>query len=107
MFWAIYYDDLPFLARNFVRALGGPCNTKKVSFSFPAEFMGLKEAILIEGDRRQSLPVDLSKSSYSLSLFNNAYSDDAVIELVYGEAKADISEPRKRNFNGLSVAVGL
>lgn len=107
MFWAIYYDDLPFIARNFVRALGGPCNTKKVSFSFPAEFMGLKEATLIEGDRRQTLPVDLSKSSYSLSLFNNAYSDDAVIELVYEEIKADTSEPRKRNFNGLSVAVGL
>ncbi|MCX7219827.1 MAG: hypothetical protein NTY70_13095, partial [Burkholderiales bacterium] len=25
MFWAIHYDDLPFMARNFVRALGGPC----------------------------------------------------------------------------------
>jgi hypothetical protein len=107
MFWAIHYDDLPFVARNLVRALGGPCNTKKVTLSFPAEFMGLKEAILMQGERRQNLVVDKLKSSYTLSLLNADFSDDALIELIYEGVGENSQEPRPRNFNGLNVTAGF
>jgi hypothetical protein len=107
MFWAIHYDDLPFVARNLVRALGGPCNTKKVTLSFPAEFMGLKEAILVQGERRQNLVVDKLKSSYTLSLLNADFSDDALIELIYEGVGENSQEPRPRNFNGLNVTAGF
>ena len=103
MFWAIHYDDLPFIARNLVRALGGPCNTKKVTLSFPAEFMGLKEAILVQGERRQNLVVDKIKSNYTLSLLNAEFTDDALIELIYESVEGNLQEPRLRNFNGLNV----
>lgn len=107
MFWAIHYDDLPFIARNLVRALGGPCNTKKVTLSFPAEFMGLKEAILVQGERRQNLAVDKIKSSYTLSLLNAEFTDDALIELIYESIEGNSQEPRLRNFNGLNVTAGF
>ena len=107
MFWAIHYDDLPFVARNLVRALGGPCNTKKVTLSFPAEFMGLKEAILVQGERRQNLVVDKIKSSYTLSLLNAEFTDDALIELIYESVEGNLQEPRLRNFNGLNVTAGF
>jgi hypothetical protein len=103
MFWAIHYDDLPFIARNFVRALGGPCKTKKVTLGFPAEFMGLRSAVLVEGERRQTITIDAAKSLYFLTLFDPSFSDNAVIELVY----EDNEELKKRNVNGLNVTVGL
>lgn len=107
MFWAIHYDDLPSIARNLVRALGGPCNTKKVTLSFPAEFMGLKEAILVQGERRQNLGVDKIKSSYTLSLLNAEFTDDALIELIYESIEGNSQELRLRNFNGLNVTAGF
>lgn len=107
MFWAIHYDDLPFVARNFVRALGGPCQTRKVILSFPAEWMGLQAATLVQGERRMNLAVDKDKSSYSITLYNPDFSDDALIELRFendGEAQ---SLKKVRNVNGLNVAVKL
>ena len=103
MFWAIHYDDLPFIARNAVRVIGGPCKTKKVTLGFPAEFMGLRSAVLVEGERRQTITIDAAKSLYSLTLFDPSFSDNAVIELVY----EDNEERKKRNVNGLNVTVGF
>jgi hypothetical protein len=103
MFWAIHYDDLPFIARNAVRVIGGPCKTKKVTLGFPAEFMGLRSAVLVEGERRQTITIDAAKSLYFLTLFDPSFSDNAVIELVY----EDNDELKKRNVNGLNVTVGF
>lgn len=103
MFWAIHYDDLPFIARNFVRVLGGPCKTKKVSLAFPVELMGLQSAVLVDGDRRQILHVDPARSTYVPPLYDANFSDDALIEFMYDSG----GEQPKRNVNGLNVAVSL
>lgn len=107
MFWAIHYDDLPFVARNFVRALGGPCQTRKVILSFPAEWMGLQAATLVQGERRLNLVVDKDKSMYSITLYNPDFSDDALIELRFENDTEAQPLQKIRNVHGLSVAVKL
>ncbi|MFZ6747352.1 hypothetical protein [Undibacterium sp. Ren11W] len=107
MFWAIHYDDLPFVARNFVRALGGPCKSNKVTLSFPADFTDLRSATLIQGERRLAIMMekpeksDKKPASFSPPLFDASFSDDAIIELDY-EAAPDAS---KINYQGLNVTV--
>jgi hypothetical protein len=109
MFWAIHYDDLPFLARNFVRALGGPCKSNKVTLSFPADFTDLRSATLIQGERRVAITMekpeksDRKPASFSPPLFDTSFSDDAIIELDY-EAAGDAS---KINYQGLNVTVSF
>lgn len=109
MFWAIHYDDLPFLARNVVRALGGPCKSNKVMLSFPADFTDLRNATLIQGERRVAIMMektekpDKKPASFSPPLFDASFSDDAIIELDY-EAAPDAS---KINYQGLSVTVSF
>ncbi len=104
MFWAVNYDDAPFFARNFVRALGGPCTSKKVAISFPADFQGLKSATLIQGERRLVLPLDLNLSSFSAPLFDQNFADDAIIEIEY-EDNPNLSN--QRNYSGLKVSVAF
>jgi hypothetical protein len=109
MFWAIHYDDLPFLARNFVRALGGPCKSKKVVLSYPADFTDLRSATLIQGQRRLEVMMekpeksDRKPASFSPPLFDTSFSDDAIIELDY-EVVGDAS---KINYQGLNVTVSF
>ncbi|WP_295747761.1 hypothetical protein [Undibacterium sp.] len=109
MFWAIHYDDLPFMARNFVRALGGPCKSSKVMLSFPADFTNLRSATLIQGERRLAIMMEKPEkstkpvASFSPPLFDASFSDDAIIELEY-EAAADAS---KINYQGLNVTVSF
>lgn len=107
MFWAIHYDDLPFVARNLMRTVGGPCQTRKVILSFPADWMGLQAATLVQGERRLSLLVDKEKSMYSITLYNPDFTDDALIELQFDAD--DETQPSKKilNVNGLNVAVKL
>lgn len=109
MFWAIHYDDLPFLARNFVRALGGPCKSNKVMLSFPADFTDLRSATLIQGERRLAIMMEKSEksdkkpASFSPPLFDASFSDDAIIELDYDAA----SDASKINYQGLNVTVSF
>lgn len=107
MFWAIHYDDLPFVARNLMRTVGGPCQTRKVILSFPAEWMGLQAATLVQGERRLSLLVDKEKSMYSITLYNPDFTDDALIELQFDADSETQSSKRILNVNGLNVAVKL
>ncbi|MFZ6818433.1 hypothetical protein [Undibacterium sp. Ji22W] len=107
MFWAIHYDDLPFVARNLMRAVGGPCQTRKMILSFPADWMGLQTATLVQGERHISLLVDKEKSTYSITLFNPDFSDDALIELRFENNDETASPKQVRNVNGLNVAVKL
>ena len=107
MFWAIHYDDLPFVARNLMRTVGGPCQTRKVILSFPAQWMGLQSATLVQGERRLNLLVDKDKSMYSITLYNPDFSDDALIELEFDAGDVDQSAKKILNVNGLNVAVKL
>lgn len=104
MFWAVNYDDAPFFARNLVRALGGPCKSKKVAISFPADFQGIKSATLVDGERRLELPMNTKLSSFSAPLFDLSFADEAIIEIVYEDNPTLINQ---RNYSGLSVAVGF
>jgi hypothetical protein len=104
MFWAINYDDAPFILRNLVRALGGPCTTKKVSINFPADYEGLKTATLVLGDQRIALQIDKKSSSFLPPLFDQKISNDAIIFFEYEET----TEPARRlNYSGLNVAAGF
>ncbi|MDO8650579.1 MAG: hypothetical protein Q7R66_00110 [Undibacterium sp.] len=103
MFWAIYYDDLPFLARNFVRTLGGPCTSKNVSLSFPADFSGLRSATLRQGARSQVLVLEPNQAGFSAPLYDQSLSDDAIIELEYDDNLA----VKKTNYSGLSVGISF
>lgn len=104
MFWAFKYDDAPFVARNVVRALGGPCTTKKVSINFPADYMGLKSATLVHGELRLVLPVDKKTSAFLAPLSDQKLSNDAIILLEYEEG-ADSTQ--KTNYSGLNVTAGF
>lgn len=104
MFWAVYYDDVPFVARNLVRAFGGPCKSKKVAIGFPADFQGIKSATLVDGERRLELSLNTKLSSFSAPLFDLSFADDAMIEIVYEDNPTLINQ---RNFSGLSVSVGF
>lgn len=107
MFWAIHYDDLPFVARNLMRTVGGPCQTRKVILSFPADWMGLQAATLVQGERRLSLLVDKDKSMYSITLYNPDFTDDALIELQFDADDETQPSMKILNVNGLNVAVKL
>jgi hypothetical protein len=100
MFWAIYYDDIPFVIRNGIKAFGGPCHTAKIKMFFPSDFVGLKEARLIQNGRHFILPLSKSKLQFYIPIFDPLYQDDALIELDYENA----TEPLKRNYSGITAA---
>ena len=103
MFWAIYYDDIPFVIRNGIRAIGGPCHTAKIKMYFPSDFIGLKEARLIQHGRQFILPLSKDKLQFYIPIFDPLYQDDAMIELEYDNT----TEPLKRNYSGIMVGTSL
>lgn len=104
MLWAVYYDDIPSLIRNLIRAVGGPCTTSKVTISYPAEFKGLQSATLKQGEQSMALKVDQKQSGFAVPLAGKDWSDDAIIELQYEE-----TDPQKRapNYGGFSARIGF
>jgi hypothetical protein len=104
IFWAVYYDDIPFVARNLVSAIGGPCTTSKVLLSFPADFRGLESATLVDGERNIKLNIDEKQSGFAVPLADKSLNDDALIELHYKEQADSI---RIRNYAGMSASVKL
>ena len=100
MFWAIYYDDIPFVIRNGIKAFGGPCHTAKIKMYFPSDFVGLKEARLIQNGRHFILPLSKNKLQFYIPIFDPLYHDDAIIELEYDNT----SEQLKRNYSGIMAA---
>lgn len=103
MFWAIEYEGAPFVARNLVRMMGGPCKTKKVRIYSPSDFTGLKSATLVEGERRLVLTLGAEKANFHAPLFDQSFSDNAIIELDYVED----ATVRKTNYTGMFVHVGF
>lgn len=101
IFWAVYYDDIPFVARNLVSLMGGPCTTSKISLRFPADFRGLQSATLKHGEINLPLQIDEKESSFTAPLANKNISDDAVIDLHYQD---DSDVPRVKNYTGLAVS---
>lgn len=104
IFWAVYYDDIPFVARNLVSLMGGPCSTSKVLLSFPADFLGLERATLVDGERHVKLNIDEKQSGFAVPLADKSLNDDALIELHYKEQVGPI---RIRNYAGMSASVKL
>ena len=100
MFWAIYYDDIPFVIRNGIKAFGGPCHTAKIKMYFPSDFVGLKEARLIQNGRHFILPLSKNKLQFYIPIYDPLYQDDAMIELEYDNT----NEPLKRNYSGIMAA---
>ena len=78
--WAIDYDTIPFLMRNMIRALGGPCHMSKGKFSFRAPER-LISATLVAGERRAALEV--SAYQFTPPLHDQSWADDSLIELVF------------------------
>lgn len=78
--WAIDYDTIPFLMRNTVRALGGPCHMSKGKFSFRAPER-LISATLVAGERRA--PLEVSAYQFTPPLHDKSWADDSLIELVF------------------------
>lgn len=103
MFWAIEYEGVPFIARNLVRMMGGPCKTKKVRIYSPSDFTGLKSATLVEGEHRLALMLGKEKANFHVPLFDQSFSDNAMIELKYVED----ATVRKPNYMGMFVQVAL
>ena len=78
--WAIDYDTIPFLIRNMIRALGGPCHMSKGKFSFSAPAK-LISATLVAGERRA--PLEVSGYQFTPPLHEKSWADDSLIELVF------------------------
>lgn len=104
IFWAVYYDDIPFVARNLVSLMGGPCLTSKVLLSFPADFRGLESATLMDGERHIKLNIDEKQSGFAVPLADKSLNDDALIELHY---KEQVDSMRIRNYAGMSASAKL
>lgn len=104
MLWAVYFDDIPFLVRNLIRAVGGPCTSSKTRISYPVEFKGLQVATIKQGEQSMVLKVDQKQSGFIAPLADKNWSDDAIIELQYEE-----SDPQKRdvNYSGISASFGI
>jgi hypothetical protein len=104
MLWAVYYDDIPFIPRNFIRALGGPCTSSKITIGFPGEFKGLQSATLKQGEQKMALEVNKKQSSFSAPLADKTWTDDAIIELQYEETD---QQKRATNYAGLAVSMAF
>lgn len=102
MFWAIYYDDIPFLVRNPLRMMGGPCKSTKVMMHFPSDYLQIKEATLIQNGKHFILPISKSKTNYYVPIFNQDYSNDAIIQIEYEENSGN-----KKNYNGIFAGVRM
>lgn len=103
MFWAIYYDDIPFVIRNGIKAIGGLCHTAKIKMYFPSDFVGLKEARLSQNGRQFILPLSKNKLQFYIPIYDPLYQDDAMIEFEYDNSE----NPLKRNYSGIDVGVSL
>lgn len=83
--WAVEREDMSFVKRNLLSALGA-CNSKRIFVIYYADGP-LAGATLREGARTMELAKPGSQS-YSPPLFDESWSDDALIELRYEPPKS-------------------
>lgn len=102
MEWAIEKDGAPFVFRMYLSALGGFCQSKKVTVEFATPYLGARSVTLVQADRRLDLALDKNRTSFILPIYDRSYSDDAIIEIVYDETNLQL---RKRNFSGINVSM--
>lgn len=76
-------DDWPYILRSAVQLVGGPCNSKKIGVSFPADYEDLKSAVLISDDKRIDLVIDKKASTFTVPLEDQALRNDAIVKLEY------------------------
>jgi hypothetical protein len=83
--WAVEYDELPFVKRNVFRALGGPCHSGKVTVHFGVS-RPLASATMVDGERRRELRLDDGGYSFIPPLHDDAFDNEALVQLVYKDA---------------------
>lgn len=98
LFWAINYDDIPFLVRGLIRVMGVNCQSNKVELAFPSDYLGLVGAKIVQGERSVDLKLSKDKTSYNISLYEGDFNNDAIVELIYDE---EIRSQKKTNYTGM------
>lgn len=78
--WAIENETIPFAARMFVRAVGGPCGFSKGTFSF-TEPKTIISATMTSGERRLKLPISDDGRDFTPPLHDKSWNDESRIYL--------------------------
>lgn len=89
--WAVEYETIPFAARMFVRAVGGPCGFSKGTFSF-TEPKPITSATLTSGERSVKLPISDGGRDFTPPLHDKSWSDESRIYLEFKEFGGSNSE---------------
>lgn len=80
--WAMQKDSVPFLARAAFGLVGGSCHSAKIAIQFLAR-RKLAAAALVQGDKRQAIPIAKNGQAYIPPLYDRTWSNDARVELAF------------------------
>ena len=80
--WAMKKDSAPFLVRATFGLAGGLCHSAKIAVHFPVR-RKLTAATLVQGDKRQAIPVAKEGHAYMPPLYDRAWFNDARVELAF------------------------
>jgi hypothetical protein len=80
--WAMQKDSVPFLARAAFGLVGGACHSAKIAIQIPVR-RKLAAAALVQGDKRQAIPLAKEGYAYIPPLYDRAWSNDARVELAF------------------------
>jgi hypothetical protein len=83
--WAIEKDNIPLLFRLSFGATGGPCNSSKVEFSFPAA-KGLLHAVVVDEAQRADVKILQSGRSYWPPMHDQSLRDSAIVKFTFTDA---------------------
>jgi hypothetical protein len=77
--WAVTREDMPFLTRNGLGLLGGPCHTARIALHYMAP-KPLTSAVLVSGDRRLALLIDKKdRRVFQPVLADDDWNDDSLV----------------------------
>jgi hypothetical protein len=82
--WGVEQENLGFVKRNFLRALGGPCQSSKVNTYFNP-IKPVRSATLISGSRTLPLAVANNGRNVYVQLFDSSWDDNSVVKLDFSE----------------------
>ena len=80
--WAVEYDDIAFLKRNFFRLAGGPCKASNIDVYF-YEPRKIIAATILVGEKHQTIALEKEASYFIPPLYDDKLSDDTLIELQF------------------------
>lgn len=83
--WAVNREDMPFLTRNSLSAVGGLCRSKMVGLRYQAP-RALTSVALVSGERKLNLRIDpANKRVFSPPLADSSWNDDSLIVYEFDE----------------------